>query len=254
MTTENLRRSLKNPVCLALDTPDWPTAESLLERLGPSLGMVKIGPVLYVRAAGSVTDWIESGKCPVFLDFKWHDIPHTVSEAIRGISGRSVRLVTIHAQGGPAMISAAREAAEKKGENRPLVIAVTLLTHLAKGELCLLGIKDRWEGIQRLGKAALDAGADGLVMAPGDVVRAREEWGPGPFIVTPGIRFVRPEAGSGDDQVLSETPARALENGSDLLVVGRPILESPTPEKTLEEILGQCRPEKIRLPGRRSPP
>jgi orotidine-5'-phosphate decarboxylase len=241
MTADDLRRSLKNPVCLALDTGDWRTAESFLDRVGPELGMVKVGPVLFIREARRVSDWLSSDPCPIFLDFKWHDIPHTVAEAILGIPGTSVRLVTVHAQGGPAMIRAARDAAESRGKDRPLVLAVTLLTHLAKGELCLLGIKDRWDGIRTLGKAALDAGADGLVMAPGDVVLARREWGSDPFIVTPGIRFSRPEPGSGDDQILSETPARAIENGSDLLVVGRPILESPSPEATVRTILMECR-------------
>ncbi|MHB8421179.1 MAG: orotidine-5'-phosphate decarboxylase [Leptospirales bacterium] len=236
---DHLRRSLANPVCLALDVPDWERARTILDLLEPRPGMVKIGPVLYMREGRRVSEWLEKANRHVFLDFKWHDIPHTVGEAIAGIPGHAVRLITVHAQGGARMIAAARDAAERKSPDRPLVVAVTLLTHLDSTELEKLGVGNRWNEVKKLGSVALASGADGLVMAPGDLPQAREEWGPAPFLVTPGIRFetsvsARP---STEDQVLAETPGTALKKGSDLLVVGRPILESPQPSMVLEALI-----------------
>lgn len=239
----HLRRSLSNPVCLALDVPDWDRGRALLDLLEPRPGMVKIGPVLYMREGRRVSEWLEKVNRPVFLDFKWHDIPHTISEAISGIPGHAVRLITVHSQGGARMIASAREAVERKTPDRPLVVAVTLLTHLDAKELEKLGIDERWKAVKKLGSVALAAGADGLVMAPGDLVQAREEWGPDPFFVTPGIRFERPASAqkSTEDQVLAETPETALKKGSDLLVVGRPILESPQPSEVLEALIRMSR-------------
>ncbi|MHB1285140.1 MAG: orotidine-5'-phosphate decarboxylase [Leptospirales bacterium] len=236
---EHLRRMLANPVCLALDVPDWERGRSLLDLLAPRPGMVKIGPVLYMRESRRVNEWLEKTDRPVFLDFKWHDIPHTVAEAIRGIPGKAVRIFTVHAQGGAKMIAAAREAAERRGSERPLVVAVTLLTHLDQTELEKLGIDDRWNELRRLGSLALSSGADGLVMSPGDLAGARKEWGSTPFLVTPGIRFGTGEVSGkpADDQVLAETPESAMKKGSDLLVVGRPILESPNPSGVLGELI-----------------
>ncbi len=240
---EHLRRMLANPVCLALDVPDWERGRSLLDLLEPRPGMVKIGPVLYMREGRRVSEWLENTDRPVFLDFKWHDIPHTVGEAVAGIPGHAVRMVTVHAQGGARMIASAREAAELKGSDRPLVVAVTLLTHLDAMELAKLGVHDRWKEVQKLGSVALASGADGLVMSPGDLVQARLEWGPSPFFVTPGIRFETQTSPRkpADDQVLAETPETALKKGSDLLVVGRPILESPQPSEVLGALIRMSR-------------
>ena len=101
-----------------------------------------------------------------------------------------------------------------------------------------MGYKSREEGVTRLGSVALLSGADGLVMSPGELSRARKLWGEEPFLVTPGIRPTGP-TGAGDDQVNARSPQEALSEGSDLLVVGRPVLAAPDPrEATLSLLAG----------------
>jgi orotidine-5'-phosphate decarboxylase len=234
------RKSLSNPFCLALDLSSWKEALHLLSCLEPMPAIVKIGPMLYLRESGRIGEWLEETEYSVFLDFKWHDIPNTVAGSVDAIPGRRVQLLTVHAQGGKGMIRAARDAADRReadGRGRPLVLAVTVLTHLDAPQLEELGIRGRQEAVRRLGTLALESGADGLVMAPGDLPMARKEWGSGPLIVTPGIRF--PESGlvKNDDQVLAETPGEAIEKGADLLVVGRPVIQNPDPASAWSRFL-----------------
>ncbi len=236
-----LRASLSNPVCLALDEPDRLLARALISRIGKRVGMVKVGPVLFLREGMGFLSELSDQGIPLFLDLKWHDIPNTVFGAISGLDLPTLRLVTVHAQGGESMVRAAREAVEGLSGVTPLVVAVTLLTHLDGGELTRLGIGNRQERILELGNLALLSGAHGLVMAPGDLTRAREVLGSDPYLVTPGIRWeegaVKPVAGRRDDQVLAGTPTDALSCGSDLLVIGRPFLKSPDPERLLDTLL-----------------
>lgn len=239
---DDLRRSLKNRICLALDEPDIGRARSLLLAIGDHVGMVKVGPVLFMREGMRFLEEISDRGIPLFLDLKWHDIPNTVYGAISGLSLPTLRLLTVHAQGGESMIRAAREASESLSGVSPLVLAVTLLTHLDLRELDLLGIPDRQERVLELGGIALDAGAHGLVMAPGDLLSARGRLGPSPYLVTPGIRWeegaVLDGEGRKDDQVLAGSPKEALLGGSDLLVIGRPFLKSSDPKRLLEDLLG----------------
>ena len=236
-----LRRSLKNRICLALDEPDVVRARSLLLSIGDRVGMVKVGPVLFMRAGMGFLEEISDREIPLFLDLKWHDIPNTVFGAISGLSLPTLRLLTVHAQGGEAMIRAAREASELLPGVSPLVLAVTLLTHLDARELGRLGVSDRRAGVLGLGGLALEAGAHGLVMAPGDLSSARGSFGAAPYLVTPGIRWEEGAVSGGegrkDDQVLAGSPKEALLAGSDLLVIGRPFLKSPDPKRLLEDLL-----------------
>jgi orotidine-5'-phosphate decarboxylase len=239
---DHLRRSLRNRICLALDEPDIVRARSLLGAIGERIGMVKVGPVLFMREGMRLLDEISDRGIPLFLDLKWHDIPNTVFGAISGLSLPTLSLLTVHAQGGEAMIRAAREASENLSGVSPLVLAVTLLTHLDSRELDLLGIPDRQEKVLELGGLALASGAHGLVMAPGDLLSARGRFGPAPYLVTPGIRWeggaTSGPKGRKDDQVLAGSPKDALLGGSDLLVIGRPFLNSPDPKRLLSDLLG----------------
>lgn len=219
---------LKNPLCLALDLADRDRGLAMLALLGPHVGMVKCGSVPFLSWGREFLVAAEKLGIPVFLDLKWHDIPNTVFEVLSSLPSPAIRMVTLHAQGGPGMITSARRALNAMGEKAPALIAVTLLTHLTIDEVQTLGYKSREEGVSRLGQMALSSGADGLVMAPGELRHARELWGPAPFLVTPGIRPSGP-MGSKDDQANAKTPREAREEGSDLLVVGRPLLEARDP-------------------------
>ena len=234
------RNALTNPFCLALDLTSWEDAVRILSLLTPKPALVKIGPMLYLRDSGRLEEWLTRTDQAVFLDFKWHDIPNTVAGSVESIPGSCVKLLTVHAQGGKRMIHAAKEAADRRetdGRGRPLVLAVTVLTHLDAPQLEELGMQGRQDAVRRLGSLALESGADGLVMAPGDLSMARKEWGSGPIIVTPGIRFPTTGVVKNDDQVLAETPAEALQKGADLLVVGRPVIQSPAPATVWSQFL-----------------
>ncbi len=228
--------SLKNPVCLSLDLSDPEKGLAVLEGVGRQAGMVKAGPVPFLSYGEPLLRQAERLGIPLFLDLKWHDIPNTVHDAIRSLPSSAIRMITIHALGGPSMVRAARRACELWGENRPALVAVTALTHLTDEELGLIGLSTREEAVRRLGAMALESGADGLVLSPKELLLARSLWGSAPYLVTPGIR-PRDSAIAGDDQSNAASPGEAHAMGADLLVVGRPILRADSPEKALAAIL-----------------
>ena len=232
------RLHLKNPLCLALDLADRDRGLAILALVGPHVGIVKCGSVPFLSWGREFLSAAEEAGVPVFLDLKWHDIPNTVFEVLSSLPSPAIRMVTLHAQGGEGMIASARQALNAMGENAPALIAVTLLTHLTLDEVQRLGYKSREDGVSRLGKMSLSSGADGLVMAPGELRQARNLWGPTPFLVTPGIRPSGP-AGSKDDQANAKTPREALEDGSDLLVVGRPLLSAHDPLEATMTLLAE---------------
>lgn len=230
------RLSLKNPVCLSLDISDPVRGLALLRKTGPMAGMVKAGPVPFLAWGETLLRTAEESKIPLFLDLKWHDIPHTVHETILHLPSPAIRMITVHALGGPTMIRAAREACQKLGPTRPVLLAVTALTHLTPEELGAIGLDGREVAVKRLGSMALAAGADGLVLSPRELIFARSLWGKGPYLVTPGIRPKGSKV-ENDDQTNAETPGEALRRGADLLVVGRPVLQAKDPAEALAGIL-----------------
>ena len=230
------RLSLKNPVCLSLDISDPVMGLALLRRAGPMAGMVKAGPVPFLSWGETILRTAEELGIPLFLDLKWHDIPNTVHDTILHLPSSAIRMITIHALGGPTMIRAARNACQELGTNRPFLLAVTALTHLSSEELAAIGLDGRELAVKRLGSMALAAGADGLVLSPRELTFARSLWGPGPYLVTPGIRPKGSKV-ENDDQTNAETPGEALRRGADLLVVGRPVLQAKDPAEALAGII-----------------
>jgi orotidine-5'-phosphate decarboxylase len=237
-TKEERRNWLKNPLCLSLDVDDKSLGLSLVHLIGHSVGMIKAGPIPYLSFGPDLLREAEKSGFKIFLDMKWHDIPNTVHDVIAGLPSPSIRMITIHSLGGPSMIAAARKACDSLGPERPKLIAVTALTHLTTDELRQIGLPDRKTVVERLGTMALDYGADGLVLSPRELLQARTSWGDLPFLVTPGIRLTDSKI-PGDDQNLADTPWTAVRQGSDLLVVGRPILQAPDPLQTVRRILSE---------------
>ena len=231
------RLGLKNPLCLALDLSERRQGMALLQELGPLCGMVKCGPVPFLSWGREFLEISEKLGLSVFLDLKWHDIPNTILETLSRLPSPAIRMVTLHAQGGAAMIAAARRSLDDSGPNPPALIAVTLLTHLTEEEVRDMGYRSREDGVARLGSVALSSGADGLVMSPGELSRSRELWGQEPFFVTPGIRPEGRPTGAGDDQLNAQSPQNALASGSDLLVVGSPIIAAVDPKQATLSLL-----------------
>jgi len=210
---------------VAIDTPDLARAASLARSVEAHCGLFKLGLEFFLANGPAGVREI-SGR-PIFLDLKLHDIPNTVAGGIRSILPLAPRMVTLHAAGGGAMIQAAREAAEAAGTDRPMLLAVTVLTSLDAADLDATGVRDDPASqALRLARIALSAGADGLVCSPLEVAMLRRELGAAAKLVVPGIR---PAGSAIGDQARTMSPEEAVKLGADWIVVGRPITDAPDP-------------------------
>jgi orotidine-5'-phosphate decarboxylase len=223
---------------VALDVPGRQEALALARRLQGRVGMLKVGLELFCAEGPGFVKEIQS-YAPVFLDLKLHDIPNTVQRALETLLPLDVRLINIHAQGGPAMIEAAAEAvrAHRKGGGRTQLLAVTVLTSLDREALARLGnTTEPGELALHLARLAKECGADGVVCSAQEADLVRAACGEGFHRLTPGIR---PRGSSAQDQARVLTPGQALRNGATWLVVGRPITQAPDPAAAADAILAE---------------
>jgi orotidine-5'-phosphate decarboxylase len=182
---------------------------------------MKVGLELYTAVGPEAVRAVHDAGSACFLDLKLHDIPETVGRAVAAAAKLGVKYLTVHAAGGPGMLARAAEAA--RGSSTRL-LAVTVLTSLDDEELAAVGLDGGVEGAaRRLGGLAVDAGIDGLVCSPHECVDLRHALGSDPLLVVPGVRPSGAEAG---DQKRVATPRQAIEDGADLLVIGRPIRDA----------------------------
>ncbi len=209
-----------------LDLAEPAAAAAMARLLAPHVGVLKVGLELF-GAGGPPAMRAIAVHAPVFLDLKLHDIPNTVGSAVAALLPIGPAMLTIHAAGGPAMIAAAREAAERAGGARPIILAVTVLTSIDAAVLAETGVSGGTvQQVLRLARLALAAGADGLVCSPLEVARIRDAHGAAPFLVVPGVR---PAGSAAGDQSRIATPREAVEAGADWIVVGRPITRAADP-------------------------
>lgn len=219
---------------VALDTTDLARARAWAEATAPHVGLFKLGLEFFL-ANGAAGVRAIAGR-PVFLDLKLHDIPNTVAGGVRAVLDLRPRMLTIHASGGAAMIEAARKAADAAGAERPMILAVTVLTSLDAATLAATGVPSSpAEQVLRLARLALSAGADGLVCSAHEVAMLRAELGPSARFVVPGIRPAGAELG---DQARVMTPLEAVEAGANWIVVGRPITGAADPGAAAAAIAG----------------
>jgi len=221
-------------IIVALDVSSGHEALRLAGRLRGRAGMVKVGSQLFTAAGPEVVRALVRRGERVFLDLKFHDIPHIVGEACAQAAALGVTLLTLHTAGGPAMLRAARAALEKhtRHRQRPPLLGVTLLTSLSRRELKRVGFSGSVEhNVLRLARLALASGCDGVVAAPSDVAALRRALGEHFLIVTPGIRLAGGRRAP--DQARAATAADAIGAGADYLVVGRAVLEARSPARAL---------------------
>lgn len=221
-------------IFVALDTSDLDKALALAEGLRGLVGGVKLGQEFFTAQGPGGVDAVTALGLPVFLDLKFHDIPATVSRAVGAALALKLFMLNVHASGGEAMMWAAADAAGLAGDERPLVVAVTVLTSLWSGDLVATGIDDNIEDqVLRLAALAENCDLDGVVCSPREVAALRRERGPDFKLVVPGIR---PTWAATDDQKRVETPADTVAAGADYLVIGRPITESQDPADAARRI------------------
>ncbi|MEP7132330.1 MAG: orotidine-5'-phosphate decarboxylase [Acidobacteriota bacterium] len=231
-------------LCIALDFPSRDEVLATALRFAGRAAWMKVGLEAFVSEGPALVAQIAATGARVFLDLKLHDIPNTVARAISAAARTGASMVNVHASGGREMLLAARQAAGE-GPNRPLVVAVTLLTSLDSKALADLPVAGTPEGIaRRLAVLARDCGLDGVVCSPGDVAGIRAACGPTFLTVVPGIR---PDGGAAGDQKRTGTPRAAIAAGADILVVGRPITGAVDPDAALASLLSEI--ESARMPS-----
>ena len=220
----------RDRLALALDVSTAKEALELVDKTIDFVGVFKIGMQLFYAEGSDLVHQIKAQGRRVFLDLKLHDIPHTVAAAIRSLAKLEIDYLTVHAGGGPAMLYAAQQAA-----GSIQLLAVTVLTSMDEGELAAVGINHQpHEQVCRLAQTSTQAGISGLVCSALEAGRLRQQLGEQAFLVCPGIR---PKGSDIDDQKRIATPAKALQDGADLLVVGRPIRSASDPRTAAQMIL-----------------
>ena len=232
-----------NHILVALDVDTAEAAHALADELRGQVYGFKIGSRLFTSHGPSIVDALVTRGDRVFLDLKFHDIPNTVAGAIAAATRLGVWMVNVHASGGHAMMTAARDAADaeaaKLGRPRPLVIAVTMLTSLSEETMGEIGVAGALAGqVGRLADLAKSAGLDGVVASPQEISLIRSRCGRQFEIVTPGIRSASDDKG---DQSRTMTAGEALAAGASYLVVGRPIIAAKDPRAAAERIAAECR-------------
>lgn len=222
-----------SPIIVALDYADPKQAIDMVDKLDPGRCRIKIGKELFTRGGPQLVETVVAKGYDVFLDLKYHDIPNTVAGACAAAASLGVWMVNVHALGGRRMMEAGREAIDKCS-HQPLLIAVTILTSMGENDLKEIGLPGSpADNVERLARLAHSSGMDGVVCSPQEVVMLRGILPDTFSLVTPGIR---PAWSVKGDQTRITTPADAIKNGSNFLVIGRPITADPKPLAALKQI------------------
>jgi orotidine-5'-phosphate decarboxylase len=232
-----------NQILVALDVDTAEAAYALAGQLRGAVSGFKVGKRLFTGYGPSIVERLVARGDRVFLDLKFHDIPNTVAGAVAAATRLGVWMVNVHASGGRAMMTAARDAADaeaaKLSRPAPLVIAVTVLTSLSEETMSEIGVAGGLAAqVERLAALAQTAGLDGVVASPQEIGIIRKRCGASFQIVTPGIRSASDDKG---DQSRTLTASEALAAGANYLVVGRPIIAAQDPRAAAERIAAECR-------------
>ena len=223
--------SLRDRLIVALDFPTEAKALALVSVLSGSVSIYKIGLQLYTAEGPGIVRAVAATGAKIFLDLKLHDIPNTVAQAVAAAGELGVQMLTVHLSGGRAMLEAARKARPPELS----LLGVTVLTSATPETLNETGVNSGIEEqVLRLAQLGHDCGIDGLITSPHEVPTLRKQLGNQIKLITPGVR---PTWAAANDQKRFTTPAQALKNGSDYLVIGRPITADPDPGAAVARLL-----------------
>lgn len=225
---------LRNPLILALDVDERDRAQHLISLLSSKVGAIKVGPRL-TNAFGPEFVRKISDNCPVFVDHKYYDIPSTMEAAVRSAFDMGASLVTVHASAGSEALKKLSLLEKQLNKDRPFqILAVTVLTSFTAQTLPNfvqeIPLKNQ---VMELARLAIDCGINGIVSSPEEVKVLRENF-PMAALVTPGIRL---KDSAADDQKRTATASEAMKDGSNYLVIGRPILEAKDPVQVVDQFL-----------------
>lgn len=218
---------------VALDFQDCSSCLKLVKQLDPALCRLKVGKEMFTLFGPALLEELHTCGFQVFLDLKFHDIPNTVNKAVSAAASLGVWMVNVHASGGARMMEAAKNALSSY-QKAPLLIAVTVLTSMDNDDLQGIGIaEDTQVQAQKLAKLAAQCELDGVVCSALEANSIKQRCGNSFLCITPGIRPLGSDSG---DQRRIMTPDRALQNGSDYLVIGRPITQAQSPLTVVKDI------------------
>lgn len=232
---KELEAQMLNPcIIVALELAKAGDLLRVVDCLDPQQCRLKVGQALFTRYGPSLVQQLQARGFDVFLDLKFHDIPHTVAQAVTAAADLGVWMITLHTSGGPKMLEAAVTALNSFKAPAPQLVGVTLLTSLHEDDLPRLGIPgSASQQVERLAALAKNSGLDGVVCSAQEARRLRSLCGSPFTLVTPGIR---PEGSATHDQQRCMAPAPALAAGADYLVIGRPITQAVDPAAALREV------------------
>ena len=222
---------MTNRIIIPLDM-EYTSAVSIAEKLDPNICRLKVGNQLFTSSGPKIVKTLHDKGFEIFLDLKFHDIPNTVYESVRSAANLGVWMINVHASGGSKMLDASKKALEGF-DKPPLLVGVTILTSISEEILTEIGFNNLDKQVKRLTKLAQRSGLDGVVCAASDASKVKQTCGESFLTVTPGIR---PRDADLNDQSRTSTPKEAIANGSDFLVIGRPITGSEDPTNALEKI------------------
>ncbi|UTV28677.1 orotidine-5'-phosphate decarboxylase [Photobacterium atrarenae] len=221
-------------VIVALDYPSQDEALAFVDRIEPGTCRLKVGKEMFTYFGPDFVRKLHDRGHSVFLDLKFHDIPNTCSRAVAAAAELGVWMVNVHAGGGERMMTASREILEPFGKDRPLLIAVTVLTSMEATDLRGTGITAEPQAhVLNLARLTKSSGLDGVVCSAQEATMLKTELGREFKLVTPGIR---PAGSAAGDQRRVMTPVEAVQAGSDYLVIGRPITQADDPAAVLAAI------------------
>jgi len=224
----------KTDIFVAIDTQSQENAKKLIGQLNNKYCGIKIGKELFTSCGPEIVQWVKSKGFKVFLDLKFHDIPNTVMKACEAASRINVDIINMHALGGKEMMLAAKNAVSNQHIK---LIGVTLLTSHSHDYIKEVGFNGSIDDcVKRLAINVAESGLDGIVCAAPDIPNLRK-YVPNDFIfITPGIRLGKI---NNDDQKRAANPIDAVNFGSDILVIGRPITGDANPQEILLKIYNQ---------------
>jgi orotidine-5'-phosphate decarboxylase len=233
---------------IALDEAKLEEARDVFGHTSADVQWYKVGYQAYYSFGNEILAELREARRKIFLDLKLHDIPNTVAGAIRSVGRSGASFVTVHAEGGRAMLLAAAEARDQiNATGRSLkIVAVALLTSISNEDLREIGVdRSVHEVVSMRAALAKECGLDGVVCPVETVAIVRARTSPDFTIICPGIR---PAGEVSGDQKRTATPTEAVLAGADYIVVGRPITKAPDPRKAVQSIVAELAAAQASLP------